>query len=154
MIYIRSRYSDPDVRVSLDTGSESYVQQQFKDDCDIHVIVNRFRQGLPVNVMEQPPRFGDFTDVKDFQAAQNLIARTTEFFEALPSDIRARFANSPAEFLSFINDPENEQEAIELGLLQKAPEAPVVDSKPSGTDPLTPPKETTEPVSEVEKVAP
>lgn len=154
MMKIRSRYSERHP-VVLHTGSESYVQQQFKDDCDIHVIVNKFRQGLPVHVMEQPPQYGDFSDVKDFQQAQNLIARTTEFFESLPSDLRARFANSPAEFLTFINNPENEAEAIELGLLQKTPVKPVVDSDTvSGTDPLTPSHETSTPVSEVEKVAP
>lgn len=130
---IRSRYSKRHI-VQLHTGSESYVQQQFKDDCDIHVIVNKFRQGLPVRVMEQPPQFGDFTDVKDFQTAQNLIARTTDFFESLPSDLRARFANNPSQFLEFINNPDNEKEAIELGIIQKTPgsiDVPSVDQQPS-----------------------
>lgn len=130
---IRSRYSKRHP-VQLNTGSESYVQQQFKDDCDIHVIVNKFRQGLPVHVMEQPPLFGDFSDVKDFQEAQNLIASTSQFFESLPSDLRARFGNNPAQFLEFVNNPDNIEEAISLGILQKAPESievSPVEQKPS-----------------------
>ena len=155
MIEIRTRYSGRK-SVKLNTGSESYVQQQFKDDCDIHTIIDRFTRGLPYRHMAVQPQFGDFSDVADFQAAQNLIARTTEYFELLPSDLRARFGNSPSEFLAFVNDPANTEEAIKLGILQKASETPVTDaSKPSeGSDinqPLTP---APEPVSGQDKVAP
>lgn len=155
MIEIRTRYTGRK-SVQLNTGSESYVQQQFKDDCDIHTIIDRFTRGLPYRHMAVQPQYGDFSDVQDYQEAQNVIARTKEYFDLLPSDLRARFANNPAEFLRFVNDPANTKEAIELGILQEAPKAPVADvSKPSeGSDikqPLTPAQN---PDSGQDKVAP
>lgn len=133
---IRSRYSERHP-VKLDTGSESFVQQQFKDDCDIHTIVDRFTRTGRLPVMEQRPLYGDFSDVADFQEAQNLIARTTEYFDLLPSDLRARFNNNPSEFLAFVNDPQNTEEAIKLGILAKAENQPVEPVKSSGkADPL------------------
>lgn len=141
MIEIRTRYTGRK-SVQLNTGSESYVQQQFKDDCDIHTIIDRFTRGLPYRVNSQTPVYGDFSDVQDFKEAQNLIARTTEFFETLPADLRARFGNSPASFLDFVNNPANEDEAIRLGILQKRSEETLTPSKPVGnTDPLTPVQE-------------
>ena len=140
MMQIRSRYSERHP-VQLNTGSDSYVQQQFKDDCDIHTIIDRFTRGLPYRHMAVQPQFGDFSDVKDFQEAQNLIVRTTELFESLPSDLRARFSNNPSQFLEFVNNPDNLEEAIELGILQKAPEpikTPSVDAKPPASTDATP----------------
>ena len=40
-------------------------------------------------------------------------------FDNLPSDVRNRFNNNPAQLLDFVADPENKEEAIELGLLPK-----------------------------------
>ena len=36
---------------------------------------------------------------------------------ALPSDVRSRFGNNPAELLDFLNDNSNYDEAIRLGLI-------------------------------------
>lgn len=151
---IRTRYTGRK-SVPLNTGSESYVQQQFKDDCDIHTIINRFTRGLPYRHMAVQPQFGDFSDVQDYQQAQNVVARTKEYFDLLPSDLRARFANNPAEFLRFVNDPANTKEAIELGILQKAPETPVTDvSKPiEGSDITNPQTPVQNPDSGQDKVA-
>lgn len=137
---IRTRYTGRK-SVQLNTGSESYVQQQFKDDCDIHTIIDRFTRGLPYRHMVDQPQFGDFSNVQDFQEAQNLIARTTELFESLPSDLRARFSNNPSEFLEFVNNPDNIEEAVGLGILQKAPEpikTPSADAKPPASPEVPP----------------
>lgn len=69
-------------------------------------------------------QYGDFTSVPTYQEAQNLIARTTETFEALPSDLRDRFSNDPAVFLDFVNDEKNVDECIRLGIYAKTDSAP------------------------------
>jgi len=35
---------------------------------------------------------------------------------ALPSDVRKRFSNDPAELIDFLADKKNDEEAIKLGL--------------------------------------
>ena len=39
-----------------------------------------------------------------------------DMFESLPADIRTKFGNDPGRFLDFVEDPQNEEELIELGL--------------------------------------
>lgn len=122
----------------------SMTQQHFKDETMIDNILQKYAEtGFLTDPFspKRPIQFGDFSDVTDFQTAQNSVARATEYFESLPSHIRASFSNSPAEFLQALNDPEQRSKLEELGFVApeetKAPEpkasevAPVVDEKPS-----------------------
>ena len=106
------------VRVSLDTGSDCLVEQHHKDDCDIHNILKRFWKTGVLPITEAKPIYGDFSNVKTYQEAQTLIARVNEYFESLPSRLRERFANDPANFLDFVNDPENRKECEALGIFE------------------------------------
>lgn len=118
------------MRVTKDfSRSPNIVQQRFKHDVNINTIVERSRvQGLP------PPSnagfFGDFTNI-DFAAMQNTVCKAVEGFNALPSKIRARFQNDPAQLIEFVQDEENRIEAQKLGLIpipeEKEPVAPVQD---------------------------
>ena len=99
---------------------ESQTQQHFKDECDINLIVAHSLKTGFISVQPDQPQFGDFSDVGNFLEAQNLVAQVTQHFDGLPADIRARFGNSPSEFLRFINDEANVDEAVRLGLLQRS----------------------------------
>jgi hypothetical protein len=46
-------------------------------------------------------------------------------FMSLPAKIRSRFQNDPGAFLDFVQNPENRDEMIELGLAKAQPRAPV-----------------------------
>ena len=61
--------------------------------------------------------------------AQNFVIEAGEMFDALPSRIRKRFNNSPAQLLEFLADTANVSEAISLGLIS-APVEPEPQSKP------------------------
>lgn len=122
----------------------SMTQQHFKDETMIDNILQKYAEtGFLTDPFtpKRPIQFGDFSDVKDFQTAQNAIALATEYFESLPANVRVSFNNSPQEFLNALNDPERRSKLEELGFVApeeaKAPEpkasesAPVVDEKPS-----------------------
>lgn len=105
---------------------DSLTQQQFQKETDINQIMDRYAR-----VGNQPKSraeaiFGDFTSI-DFLDAQNKIISARAAFMALPSKVRRRFNNEPATMLRFLEDPENRDEAVKLGLLnkpeEKAPEA-------------------------------
>lgn len=114
--------SNGKLRILLHTGSESYVQSAYKDECDVNRIMEKFnRTGLLPQLINSNPRFGDFSEVPDFQEAQNIIATANSQFAALPAKLRDRFRNDPAEFLAFVHDEKNKGELAELGLLK--PEA-------------------------------
>lgn len=99
----------------------SVTQQQFAEEADINTIVRRFglTGELPKDVAV--PQSGDFLDVTDFHTAMNVVRSSEEAFAAMPADVRKRFANDPAEFMAFVSDDKNRDEARKLGLL--VPEA-------------------------------
>ena len=101
----------------------SLTQQQFKEECDINNIIARYETtGLltdPLHPGTRMPQFGDFSNVPDYLHAQTIIARTREAFEALPSKIRDRFDNDPAQMLEFLQDESNREEAMKLGLVDE-----------------------------------
>lgn len=117
------------LEAQLDGFDESRTNQSSKDEADINVIVRRFgiTGAMPQNV--RLPMYGDFTDVVDFQTAQNAVIAARESFMQIPADVRARFNNDPQEFLEFVNDPNNLEEMYKLGLAKK-PEAPVDPAPP------------------------
>ena len=103
-----------------DPKSQSRTQQHFKDDADIHTIIDRYtRTGLyydPLNPPTIQPQFGDYTNV-DYVNLQNTIAKVNNDFSLLPSEIRRKFNDNPAILLDFLANPENKDEAIKIGLL-------------------------------------
>ena len=105
-------------RFISDVGGESLTEQHHKDDCDIHTILRRFVATGVLPVLDSSPVYGDFSNVQSYQEAQNLIARIGRYFESLPANLRARFNNSRAQFVDFVNDPANKEEGIRLGIFE------------------------------------
>lgn len=125
----------------------SMTQQHFKDETMIDNILQKYAEtGFLTDPFspKRPIQFGDFSDVTDFQTAQNAVARATEYFESLPSRVRASFDNSPSEFLKALNDPQQRSKLEEFGFVApseaEAPEpskepqpAPATEVKPSSS---------------------
>lgn len=126
--------------VSRETGleckDETRTQQHFKDEVDINTIVKRFglTGQLPENV--RVPLQVDFEDIFDFQTAMNVVRAGEEAFMTMPADVRARFGNDPARFLSFVQDPANTDEAVKLGVaIKRSEEGKVVPKEASDKGP-------------------
>lgn len=104
-------------RSGIVIDDECLVQQQFRDDCDINVIVERFGvTGKLPAVPVRAPQYGDFTGVADFHSAVNAVALANESFDQLPAQVRYRFNNDPQKFLEFCEDSSNIEEARKLGI--------------------------------------
>lgn len=115
----------------LECLDESLTQQHFTKDADINVIAERFGlTGIPAFPLD-PATFRDTTTDPDLRQIldQNIEARN--YFNALPHKLRHRFHYSMGELWDFINDPENADEAVRLGLL--------IRSEPSAEPPTTSP---------------
>lgn len=93
------------------------TKSEFKDESDVNQILKRFqRRGLVDHLAKGTPIYGDFTGVTDYQTAIQQVKDAEAAFLNLPSNIRRRFNNSPGELVMFLDDPDNLEEAIELGL--------------------------------------
>lgn len=115
---------------------EGLTQQSFKDECNVNIIVERYtKTGLWSSSLKpgsRVPMFGDFTAAPDFQTCMDKINQAQADFDSLPSRLRKRFNNNPAELLAFLHDPQNKDEAIALGIFAK-PEAPASPAQPGIT---------------------
>jgi phage internal scaffolding protein len=119
---IRSAYSliSP---VSLSFPSVSpHTRQEFRDECDINVIMRRYQSTGELPVLNQGnAQFLDVSASLTFQESMNFIADAQSMFNELPSAVRDRFYNDPAQFLDFCSNDDNRTQLAEMGLL--SPEA-------------------------------
>jgi phage internal scaffolding protein len=132
--FLRTPYNYDRNAASDESGlcceDESLAIQSAAEEADINTIVRRFGLTGQLPAQVAMPRSGDFTNVPDFHSAMNLICQAQEEFMRVPGEIRARFNNDPQQFMEFLEDDRNVDEAVKLGLaVRKA--VPVV--PPSGT---------------------
>lgn len=118
------------------------VKQSFKDDCDINRIVKQFtRTGQVTHLNRQPAHYG-YAPALDFREALEMVREQEEQFAELPSQVRARFNNNPEELLEFLGDPENLEEARQLGLAEgEKPEVEKPESEGEEPPPSSPSSE-------------
>lgn len=133
--FIRSPYNYDRDQVSNDTGLDcpepTMAQQQFREECDINTIMERFGRTGEVIAPARLPQYGDFDGISDYHSAVNAIVAAQQSFMDLPAKLRARFGNDPAEFVEFCMNDKNREEAIRLGLVEAAIQAQAPVSEPS-----------------------
>lgn len=140
----RKQYSDDDREAARSRSvvwneEPSRTMQSFKDDADLNVIVKRFgvdKEPVPPEVFD-PRYYGDTSEAPDLRTALERVRAATQRFNELPARLRRRFDNDPAKLWEFVNDAENLEEAVALGVLQRraAPEEPKVAEPPPGSPP-------------------
>jgi phage internal scaffolding protein len=80
--------------------------------------------------------YGDFSGVTDYHSALNKINATMDDFMALPAQLRVRFGHDPVQLLEFLENDQNRDEAIQLGLIDGQPVAePIVSAVETPKDP-------------------
>ncbi|WNK14031.1 MAG: internal scaffolding protein [Microvirus sp.] len=125
----------------------SMTKQEFMGDCDINNILAEFKVTGQIRHLAANAAAGvyaNLADLPDYQTALNAVAIGNEAFASLPSKLRARFENDPAQFLAFMEDPANQDEIVKLGLAVDTrppapPEPPTPPPGPTGGDGGKPP---------------
>lgn len=119
--FVRNPYNydkdEASINDALLCQDPSLAQQHMKDECDINVIIERF--GVTGELPSTPvsPQYGDFSGVTDYHSALNQINATMDDFMALPAKLRVRFDHDPVKLLEFLQNDQNRDEAIHLGLI-------------------------------------
>ncbi|QXP44335.1 MAG: internal scaffolding protein [Arizlama microvirus] len=133
---LRDAFDATSKEAAIHCDDPTLAQQQFKDDADINVLLERFKVTgvMPVGVVM--PEYGDYTGITDYQSAANVMLRASDEFMKLPATVRSRFENNPQRFLEFCADKANLPELRKMGLApqEAAPPEPmavrVVDDEP------------------------
>lgn len=125
MVEFYTRYAPPKSPIA-DSSKPSLTQQEFKESCDINNILAKFSvqaQALGVSISQLMPQdqgtYGDFSNLDDFQTAQNKIAFLNDQFSNLPSDVRRKFGDDLNVFIGAISDPSRVDELGDLGVWNK-----------------------------------
>jgi len=130
LLFLRTPYNYDTDAASNESGlhceDASLAQQHFKDECDINNILRQFNITGILPDQAISPRYGDFTGISDYHTALNQVIAAEDEFMSLPAPLRARFENDPAQLIEFLDNPENKDEAIKLGLVNESVELPQV----------------------------
>ena len=113
-------------RSAYDLGNEDYSQsftdglteQHHTDTCDINKILAQFMETGIMPQTNANPQYADVSEV-DFTQMQNQLATAKTLFEELPEQVKDRFNNEMHSFLHFAENPDNQQELIDMGLAVK-----------------------------------
>lgn len=117
------------VKVQTINSEPTLAQQQFKDQCDINVIMAKYQKtGEFAHATKKEGRYADFTGITDYKEMLDTVQYAKEAFSLLPAKVRARFRNDPAELLAFVQDDKNYDEALKLGLVERKPQTPEANS--------------------------
>lgn len=121
-IDFRHAYSPSDRSSDLECCDPSLTQQHPAEDCDINVIMERYKVTgqLPSNGNAV---YGDFTQVGDFRQAMDSLRAAQAAFLAIDPKIRQQFGNDPGAFSEFCLNKENLPKLREWGLAP-SPEVP------------------------------
>lgn len=104
----------------------SMTKQEFQFECDVNNVIKSFKPHQMMQALQQNLNAGNYADLPDsydFQEALHLIKHAEQQFMTVPAKVRDRFGQDPAQFLAFLEDPRNADEARTLGLMKPAPVA-------------------------------
>lgn len=119
----------------------SMTQQQFKQDCDVNYIMDKFRKtGTITHLRKEPGAYLDLLDMPDYQQSLQTVINAQNSFMELDAETRLRFDNDPGKFLEWLGDPKNEQEQIQMGLRVPKQIDPVVDQLEQLNKKIVPPE--------------
>ncbi|AKI26890.1 internal scaffolding protein VP3 [Gokushovirinae Bog8989_22] len=105
-------------RPTVDCGP-GLTRPEFLNQCTPRIQVERFIRDGVYYQTPLSPQFGDFTNIGSYQECLNRVISIDQTFDSLPSAVRAKFRNDPGALITFLSNPDNRDEAISLGLLDK-----------------------------------
>lgn len=107
--------------VDIETGEVVMLtKQEFRDECDINKILDRYTpEALEERLAAANGVYADFSSIMTYGEAKQLIVDSDNAFMSLPAKIRGRFDNDVTQFIDFMEDSSNDEEAIRLGLKAK-----------------------------------
>lgn len=136
-----SRYYMENKKFYVPDFGKSMTVQAPADEVDINRIMARVLKGQPVLTSNAEPFYGDVSEFSGLQESIIKVQEAEDLFMQYPASLREKFENDPVQFVDFMSDPKNTDEAIKLGLalpkpIPVVPEPPVIpavatpDSKP------------------------
>lgn len=133
-------------KVVIDCSHEDPItEQSHKKEVNINNIIQRHGIDLIQKTAHLASTEFQFDDIagNDFTEAMLKVTKAQQTFDSMPSEVRKKFDNSPAQFMDFVQDPENQNALVEMGLAERLPTPEPMQVEvinPPTTNPETPPE--------------
>lgn len=112
-------------QVSTKNTEPSRTDQSFAQITDVNnIMANYVKTGQIKHLAKTQGLYADVSQIPDLDSALTQVTKAQQAFDNLPSHLRTRFGNSPVEFINFLQNNENREEAIKLGIIPKPPPTP------------------------------
>lgn len=142
-IFWKTPYNHSTEKESHRTGTtfrdESLTQQQFKDDADINVILDRFAKINEAPPVILPEHFVDLTQRSTYYDMESRVAEAKESFYMLPPKLRAKYQNDAATWAEEVVAVLSTGDLEGLKELGIQPPPTQTSTPPSGESTVTPP---------------
>lgn len=115
-------------RVQSINNDPDMCQQQFKQDCDVNHIMEKYLKTGVISHIRGPGHYLDLVDLPDYQESLHTVIKAQDKFMELPADVRLQFDNDPHKFIEFLGDPSKEAEHIKMGLRSPKEPDPIMET--------------------------
>ncbi|QCQ84753.1 internal scaffolding protein [Blackfly microvirus SF02] len=113
--------------VDLRCPDDGVTRQEFKDECDINVLMANYERNGVLNFFNPgQPQFLDVSAVPDLQTALAYMDTAQAAFMSLPASTRREFDQDPLKFVEFAENPANLSRMREWGLAPPAEAAAAI----------------------------
>lgn len=119
--------STPPKRVQLHCLDETRTVQSEAESCEINNIMAKYERTGVLEHAREGGRYEDLPAPMEYQEALNRVMEAEQSFDGLPAGVRKEFDNDPTKFLSFVENPENVDRMIELGLATAVEQPPIIE---------------------------
>lgn len=108
------------VRVRTLNTEPSRTQEQFAEECDVNHIISRYKKtGEITHRARKAGVYADISEISDYHTMVNRVADAQKAFYTLSAEVRRRFNDDPGALIEFLQDSNNREEAIKLGLIDR-----------------------------------
>lgn len=122
-MFVRTNYNYDTNHASdssaLICDDELITQQHLTEATDINRMVAQYGKTGEVTQTTRQPLPAEFHEITDYHTALNAVKAGDEAFMTLSANVRERFQNDTGQYLAFLEDEKNFDEAVELGLVNK-----------------------------------
>lgn len=122
---IKDVYTDPKKAEDINSPDHDPTQQQFKDSCDINIIMSKVQAGQELPEPSAFMSYEDVSNVPDLMTSKNLIIKAMNNFLTMPIEVRKRYEHNPELFINALVDPEEKEFLTKHGIFEAPKEVPV-----------------------------
>lgn len=142
VIIVETKRPNGTLRIQQDFSfCPSLAEQHTAHLSDLNYLIARYKPDelaayVAARAAHRPEILGhDFSIEPSMQDSKNVVYLSRKIFDSLSDDVKMQFKNH-LEFFKFIDNPDNQDKMIKLGLVQKKDVEALNDTKPTIEQPV------------------